>query len=372
MSSSEDDDVDETTANDLSDAEIVTKYKLAGDIASKALLAVLAELQAGKTPLQLCEVGDRFIDAACAQVYSKAKIEKGIAFPTCISVNNCAGHFSPLSGEDGPALSAGDVVKVDLGVHLDAYIAQVAHTVVCGAAEGGEAPAVDARVANVLRAAHDASELAHRMLKPGNTNTQVSAMIEKVASSYGVSAVQGVISHQMKKHVIDGNRVIMNKPTIDHKVDEVVFEVNDVFTVDVSMSTGEGKLIETGQRATIFKRAVDQSYNLKMKTSRAFFSEVNKRFTTFPFTLRACSDEKAARMGVVECHNHELMNMYPVLYEKQGARPATVRRGAPRPRAPGAQRGPRLTGRPGVLSRSPARVRGRAQARWSRSSSSPR
>lgn len=46
-------------------------------------------------------------------------------------------------------------------------------------------------------------------------------MIDKVAASYGVSAVQGVLSHQNKKHVIDGNRVIANKTTIEHKVDEV-------------------------------------------------------------------------------------------------------------------------------------------------------
>lgn len=46
-------------------------------------------------------------------------------------------------------------------------------------------------------------------------------MIEKVATSYGVSAMQGVLSHQNKKHVIDGNRVIANRTTIDHKVDEV-------------------------------------------------------------------------------------------------------------------------------------------------------
>jgi len=42
------------------------------------------------------------------------------------------------------------------------------------------------------------------------------------------------------------------------------------------------------------------------------FNEMNKRFATFPFTLRALEDEKQARMGVVECLNHELVHPYPV------------------------------------------------------------
>ena len=53
-----------------------------------------------------------------------------------------------------------------------------------------------------------------------------------------------------------------------------------------------------------------------MKTSRAFFSEVNSRFPTLPFTLRAGKDERAWRMGVVECKNHGMFVEYPVLYEK--------------------------------------------------------
>ena len=38
-------------------------------------------------------------------------MEKGIAFPTCISINNCCGHFSPLK-EDSINLKKGDVAKM--------------------------------------------------------------------------------------------------------------------------------------------------------------------------------------------------------------------------------------------------------------------
>lgn len=59
-------------------------------------------------------------------------------------------------------------------------------------------------------------------------------------------------------------------------------------------------------RTTVFKRNVEVStYSLKMKASRAFFSEVNQRFPTMPFTLRA-GNEREWRMGVTECVKHDL------------------------------------------------------------------
>ncbi len=45
-------------------------------------------------------------------------------------------------------------------------------------------------------------------------------------------------------------------------------------------------------------------------------AQVNRRFPTMPFTIRALEDERLGRMGVVECVNHNLLQAYPVLYEK--------------------------------------------------------
>ena len=59
-------------------------------------------------------------------------------------------------------------------------------------------------------------------------------------------------------------------------------------------------------------------YSLKMKASRALFSEINRRFPALPFTLRAIEDQRTAKLGMVECLNHELLHEYPVLWEKPG------------------------------------------------------
>lgn len=64
-------------------------------------------------------------------------IEKGVAFPTCVSVNECVCHNSPLISEAQEDIKEGDIVKVDLGVHIDGYIAVVAHTVVAGTCHSG-------------------------------------------------------------------------------------------------------------------------------------------------------------------------------------------------------------------------------------------
>jgi len=129
--------------------------------------------------------------------------------------------------------------------------------------------------------------------------------------------MEGVLSHQMKRFIIDGNKVIINKQTVDQKVEEFEFEDYEVYAVDIVMSTGEGKSRETETRTTIYKRAVDQNYLLKLKTSRYVFNEVNKRFPTLPFTLRSL-DEKQARLGITELITHGLVSNYPVLYEKSG------------------------------------------------------
>jgi curved DNA binding protein len=171
------------------------------------------------------------------------------------------------------------------------------------------------RKADVCMAAWTAAEAVQRMLKDGCSNNEITKVIAQVAEAYKCNPVEGVLSHQMKKHVIDANKTIINKATAEQQVAEAALAKNDVFAIDVVMSTGEGKPKASEDRTTVFKRNIEEKYSLKMKASRAFFSEVNTRFPTMPFTLRA-GDEKQWKMGVIECVKHNLFIEYPVLYEK--------------------------------------------------------
>jgi curved DNA binding protein len=305
----------EEAEQELPSPEVVSKYQTAAQIANRALADLVKETVPGKVATDLCALGDKIINDEVAKIFNKAKgVDKGVAFPTCISVNQCAGHYSPLSEDRTVILQEGDLVKIDLGVQVDGFIAQVAHTVVATA--NPSAPTTG-RKADAICAAHYAAEIAHRLVRPGRKNTEVTDAILKVAHQFQCEPLEGVLSHQLKRYVIDGNRVIINKATLEHKVEEFEFEENQVYTIDVVVSTGEGKARETELRTTIFKRAVDQNYLLKMKASRYVYNEITKRFPTFPFTLRAL-DEKTARLGITECLKHDLVHPYPVLFEKAG------------------------------------------------------
>jgi len=310
---------EEEVISDLSSPDVTTKYRAAGDIINKVLAKVVEACVAEAEITDLCDLGDKMLEEETGKLYNKKdkgkKIEKGIAFPTCISVNEILGHFSPLKGE-GRQLKAGDVVKIDMACHLDGFIAGAAHTVIVAGDK------VDDKRADVIMAAWNAAEAALRLVKVGNTNTQVTEAFAKIAEEFKCKPVQGVLSHQLKRHIIDGNRCIIGCDTIEEKVDEFEFEMNEVYCIDVVMSTGEGKGKETELRSTVFKRNVENSYLLKTQKARQFIHEVNSKFPALPFSLRAIDDVQVARVGVSEANRHELLHEYPVLKEKDDAKVA--------------------------------------------------
>mmetsp|Transcript_38288 Transcript_38288/g.68656 ORF Transcript_38288/g.68656 Transcript_38288/m.68656 type:complete len:374 (-) Transcript_38288:39-1160(-) len=299
---------------DLSNSDVVTKYKAAAEVVNKTLVLVVAECKPGSKLLDIAQIGDKSITDLCATQFKGKQIEKGIAFPTCLSVNSVVGHYSPLA-EDTTVLKEGDVLKIDLGAHIDGFVAVTAHTLLVQAAAGP----VTGPAADVMQAAHTAAEVAMRLIKPGKKVSGVAEQLEKVMEAYGCSLVEGVLTHQMKQFVIDGNKVVLNKVTPEMKVEEDEFEENEVYAVDIVVSTGEGKARVLDEKETsVFKRALDMEYNLKMKASRAILSEINKNFPCMPFPIRAL-DSKQSRFGLVECLNHGLLQPYPVLHEKPDA-----------------------------------------------------
>lgn len=161
---------------------------------------MIAKITPGAKVLDLTTFGDNQIFEELKKVYAKKKkMEKGIAFPTCISINEICGHYSPLVSDanekeaEAGILKEGDVVKIDLGVHIDGYIALAGHTVVCQASAGP----VEGRAADTILAAQNAVQAALRLLKPGNVNTDITAVIGKITESFKTNALDGVLSHDL-------------------------------------------------------------------------------------------------------------------------------------------------------------------------------
>lgn len=155
-------------------------------------------------------------------------------------------------------------------------------------------------------------------------NKEVTDAIQKVAAAYDCKIVEGVLSHQLKQFVIDGNKVVLSVPSGETRVDDAEFEENEVYAVDIVISSGDGKVsldmnawcfspvwfcnwlslilwplynpwkkkkllqprLLDERQTTIYKRAVDKNYHLKMKSSRFIFSEINQKFPIMPFTAR--------------------------------------------------------------------------------------
>eukprot|EP00771_Trimastix_marina_P000458 gnl/Trimastix_PCT/148.p1 GENE.gnl/Trimastix_PCT/148~~gnl/Trimastix_PCT/148.p1 ORF type:complete len:376 (+),score=136.56 gnl/Trimastix_PCT/148:820-1947(+) len=303
----------------IASPDVVTKYKTGAEIANRVLDAIIPQCVPGKAVIEICQFGDEQMNEQIALVYRRGGVEKGIAFPTCISKNDIVGNYSPYPNEEAAVLEEGDLVKIDLAVHIDGFISSVAHTIVLS----GEGP-ITGRKADVILAAYNAAEAAIRTLRPGKSNYDVTEAIAKCAAAYRCAPVEGVLSHQTKQFVIDGNKTIIGLPSIEGHVSECTIEENEVYTLDIVMSTGDGHTRESDMRPTVFKRAVEQNYQLKMKSSRQLFHEISTNFPGLPFTMRML-EARAPRFGISEMLKHGLLHVYPVVTTREGEYVAQIK-----------------------------------------------
>lgn len=301
---------------DCSDSGVMNKYVEAGSIAQQVLAAIVAKTAECNDVLTLCQFGDDLIEEKTQKLYRKADIDRGVAFPTCISKNEIAGHYQPLDpsvGGDAATLNPGDIVKIDLGVHLDGFAALIGTTF-----HMGDAPVEGDKKIRVLQAANTAAECVIRMMYPGTKNGDITEMLQKCAKEYDCSVLESVLSHEIRQYVIDGENTIIAKPSPDRQVEAFELEPNKVYAIDVVMSSGQGKGIRKEEYpTTIYKRVVENQYQLKAKTSRELLRTINNKYPTYPFSLRKFEGNRTRTLaGLKECLSHELVTDYPVLHEK--------------------------------------------------------
>lgn len=155
------------------------------------LARLLKKLAVGSKIYELCLWADGQIYDELSKIYNKKPTFKGLAFPTTVSVNEICGYVAPLQ-EDSVAIKEGDLVKVELGAHVDGFAAFAGHTVVV---QSDKAALVTGKKAEVILAAYKAAQAALRVMRPGHLNNEVTEIIQKVSDSYGVTPLEGVLSH---------------------------------------------------------------------------------------------------------------------------------------------------------------------------------
>ncbi|KAK0426364.1 hypothetical protein QR680_009670 [Steinernema hermaphroditum] len=305
-----------TPANDV----VLNKYIEAGKIAQQVMQEIIPKIVAEASVAQLCIDGDkRMLELTANYRKSDTKLKRGIAQPVSISVNNVVCGYAPLPSDQDSILEDGDMAKIELGVHIDGFIGTCAHTVVVGASKDNK---VTGPKADVMTAAYNGMELAIRMLRAGQfKSTEVSAKIDDLALIYQVKPIENTVFHQMEQDVMD---LEMNKYVVlnlseqqkfqlrKSEVEAYDFEPYEVYAVNIFMSTGDGKARTHTGLTTMYRRLEDAVYNLKMKASRIFYSEITQKHGTFVFNIRDCEDENKTKMGVVECVRHGLLKAYPV------------------------------------------------------------
>lgn len=309
-------DDEQLQLNTLTNDGNLNKYKTAGEIANQSLALLLKSAAAGKTPLQLCVIGDALVKGQTDVAFKKARDEKGNelkrggAFPVCVSVNECVCHYSPLKSEESEMrpLEAGDVVKIELGIHIDGFIACAAGTVIIPGAADVE------RQNRVTLAALQAAQAALAKFEPDVESSEVVKTLDTVAEAYGVKIVKAVKPiEKLGRYHLDDYTSLGVSPE-DEKRPSFKLEKDAVYSLNVITTTGQGKVAIKDAKTTVYKKNLGNKYDLKMKSSRAFISSLPH---VLGFSLRQLEDESQARFGVKECAEHELVTVYPVIFEKQ-------------------------------------------------------
>ncbi|EER25207.1 Curved DNA-binding protein (42 kDa protein) [Coccidioides posadasii str. Silveira] len=322
----------------LNNPDTLTKYKTAAQISHKVLEAVTGWCVEGAKILELCEKGDKLLDEEVSKVYKGKKVPKGISHPTTVSPSSYVTPYTPLASdaeEAATTLKEGEVVKIQLGAQIDGFGTIVCDTIIVPSASGPKEK-ITGREADLLLATYYANELLLRLMVPPGllatgteeekkkaaaekppTQAKISTLLEKVAKSYDCNVVENTTTWLFEHNEIEGKKKIIVAPGAGVK-GEGSPEVPEVWGVEVGLSLGSGKVKTLEHRATLHRRTTT-TYILKRPSSRQTLSEIVRKFGTFPFSLRQLDDEKAGKVGVVECVRGGVVRQYDPAGEADGA-----------------------------------------------------
>ena len=268
----------------------------------------------------------------------KALTYLGISHPTTISPSSYVTPYTPLASEAEEAttaIKAGEVVKIQLGAQIDGFGTIVCNTIVVPKGDSKTAE-IKGREADLLLATYYANELLLRLIIPPGlltsgteeekkkavadkapSQSKINQLLEKVAKSYDCHLVQNTTCWLFERNEIEGKKKLIIGPTEGMK-GEGSTAIGEVWGIEMGMSLGSGKVKDIEKRATLHRRTTT-TYGLKRPSSRQILSEIVKKFGTFPFSLRQLDDERAGKVGVVECVRSNVLREYKPSAEVDGS-----------------------------------------------------
>jgi len=270
--------------------EILDKYIKAGEIARKLKEIARKETKDRKKALELAEKIDRIIKNEGARP----------AFPVNISLNDIAAHYTP-DINDPLEFKEGDLVKIDIGVQIDGYIADTAFTVCVGKKSH---PLIDCVSKTLNRFLEE--------IKPGKTISELSELVETNIKKSGFNPIRNLAGHGLDQYVQHAEPSIPNgKCDIQQKIKK-----DQVIAMEIFATDGVGWVKES-HPALIYMYGMEKP--VRMKESRIILKLAREEFQRMPFARRWLLDKISPlklRLALNELVNVRAIVEYPPLKEQ--------------------------------------------------------
>lgn len=273
--------------------EALKKYIQAGKIAARVREEIKRAVKEGMQLIEICEA----VEGRIRDLGGKP------AFPCNISVNEVAAHYTSPPN-DGRRIPGKALVKIDIGVHLDGYIADTATTVCFSPEHEG-----------MVYAAEKALEAAINIMRPGISISKVSSEIQATIERYGFRPVSNLTGHQIGRYIIHAGKSI---PNISHFSLEKIAS-GCVYAIEpfVTLKDAIG-IVEDSPERYIF-RLVKYKFAQKQIEIRNLLNFINENFKTLPFAerwlIRDLGREEVYKRAFAELISQKYLMSYPVFIE---------------------------------------------------------
>jgi methionyl aminopeptidase len=255
---------------------------------------ILAEVR--DEAAEMVEVGTSHLEVAEWAEDRIRELGAEPAFPVNISIDEEAAHATPAADDD--ATFGEDMVNLDIGVHVDGWLADTAITVdLSGTPDLKDASA-------------EALDAALETVEAGVTTGEIGAAIEEVIEGYGYNPVVNLTGHGL------GHWEQHTTPNIPNRevAQGVELEAGQVVAIEPFATDGSGK-VQEGNEEEIF--ALERDASVRNRQARQALEEITERFKTLPFATRWLETDRA-EMALRRLKRNDIVHGYPVLKEDDG------------------------------------------------------
>jgi methionyl aminopeptidase len=240
-------------------------------------------------------------------------LESGVGFPTGLSLNNCAAHYTPNAG-DTTVLQQGDVLKVDIGVHVHGRILDSAFTLSWEHTYDKLIEAVKAATDTGVREAGIDVRLGE--LGGAIQETMESYEVEVDGKILPVKPIQNLSGHSIGLYQIHGGKSVL----LVENDDQTKMEEGEYFAIETFGSTGLGRTVESGDCSHYAKIYDAPHVPLRLTSAKSLLKTINKHFGTLPFCRRYLDriGESKYLLALNHLVSPGIVQDYPPLFDERG------------------------------------------------------